>query len=79
MWNFPGPGIEPMSPALAGRLLSTAPSGNPHRAWFMSVWNFLICSLRMDLIFGTSQNPYRVKSQDAVDQVTDTILVQSQV
>lgn len=32
----------------------------------------------MDLIFGISQNPYRVKSQDAVDQVTDTILVQSQ-
>ena len=28
MWNTPGPGIEPMSPALAGGFLSTVPSGN---------------------------------------------------
>ena len=27
MWNLPGPGIELMSPALAGGLLSTAPPG----------------------------------------------------
>ena len=27
MWNLPGPGIEPMSPALAGELPSTIPSG----------------------------------------------------
>ena len=27
MWNPPRPGIEPGSPALAGRLLSTAPPG----------------------------------------------------
>ena len=27
MWNPLGPGIEPMSPALAGGFLSTAPSG----------------------------------------------------
>ena len=27
MWNLPRPGIEPMSPALAGGLLSTAPPG----------------------------------------------------
>ena len=30
MWNLPGPGIEPMSPALAGRFLSTAPPGKSH-------------------------------------------------
>ena len=29
MWNLPGPGIEPMSPALAGRFLTTAPPGKP--------------------------------------------------
>ena len=28
MWDLPGPGIEPMSPALAGRLLTTGPPGN---------------------------------------------------
>ena len=27
MWNLPGPGIKPMSPALAGRLLATVPPG----------------------------------------------------
>ena len=27
MWNLPGPGIKPMSPALAGRFLSTIPPG----------------------------------------------------
>ena len=27
MWDLPGPGIEPMSPALAGGFLTTAPPG----------------------------------------------------
>ena len=27
MWNLPGPRIKPVSPALAGRLLSTLPPG----------------------------------------------------
>ena len=27
MWNLPGPGIEPMSPALAGGFLLTVPPG----------------------------------------------------
>ena len=26
-WDLPGPGIEPVSPALAGRFLSTVPPG----------------------------------------------------
>ena len=29
MWDLPGPGIEPVSPALAGRFLSTALPGKP--------------------------------------------------
>ena len=29
MWDFPGPGLEPVSPALAGGLLTTAPPGEP--------------------------------------------------
>ena len=29
MWDLPGPGIEPMSPALAGRFLTTVPPGSP--------------------------------------------------
>ena len=29
IWDLPGPGLEPVSPALAGRLSSTAPPGKP--------------------------------------------------
>ena len=31
MWDLPRPGLEPMSPALAGRLSTTAPPGKPSR------------------------------------------------
>ena len=27
MWDLPGPGLEPVSPALAGRFLTTTPPG----------------------------------------------------
>ena len=30
MWDLPGPGLEPVSPALAGGFLTTAPPGKPH-------------------------------------------------
>ena len=30
MWDLPRPGLEPVSPALAGRLPTTAPPGKPH-------------------------------------------------
>ena len=29
MWDLPRPGLEPMSPALAGRFSTTAPAGKP--------------------------------------------------
>ena len=29
MWNLPGPGLEPVSPAMAGGFLTTAPPGKP--------------------------------------------------
>ena len=29
MWDHPGPGLEPVSPALAGGFLTTAPPGKP--------------------------------------------------
>ena len=29
MWDLPGPGLEPVSPALAGGLSTTAPPGKP--------------------------------------------------
>ena len=30
MWDLPRPGLEPVSPALAGGLSTTAPPGKPH-------------------------------------------------
>ena len=34
MWDLPGPGLEPMSPALAGGFLTTAPPGKPQTSFF---------------------------------------------
>ena len=34
MWDLPGPGLEPVSPALAGRFLTTAPPGKTHSMYF---------------------------------------------
>ena len=30
MWDLPGPGVEPVAPALAGGFLTTAPPGKSH-------------------------------------------------
>ena len=30
MWDLPSPGLEPVSPALADRFLTTAPPGKPY-------------------------------------------------
>ena len=30
MWDLPGPGLEPVSPALPGGFLTTVPPGEPH-------------------------------------------------
>ena len=35
MWDLPRPGLEPASPALAGRLSTTAPPGKPHSFFLM--------------------------------------------
>ena len=34
MWDLPGSGIEPMSPALAGGVLATGPSGKSWNSFF---------------------------------------------
>lgn len=47
MWNLFGPGIETMSPALAGRFLPTAPSGKQSFFFF-----FFLMSLCMYNIWG---------------------------
>ena len=40
MWDLPGPGIKPVSPALAGRFLTTAPPGKSQNSLFNKwCWN----------------------------------------
>ena len=34
MWDLPRPGLKPVSPALAGRFLTTAPPGKPYNPFF---------------------------------------------
>ena len=38
MWSLAGPGIEPMSPALAGGFLSTVPLGKSINSYFKCKW-----------------------------------------
>ena len=38
MWDPPRPGLEPMSPELAGRLSTTAPPGKPHGILLKFMW-----------------------------------------
>ena len=42
MWDLPRPGLEPVSPALAGRFSTTAPPGKPTSSIFAIKDNFLI-------------------------------------
>ena len=35
MWDLPRPGLEPVSPALAGRFSTTAPPGKPREFFFL--------------------------------------------
>ena len=51
MWDLPRPGLEPVSPALAGRFSTTAPPGKPRVVHFL---------LRMNLhwYITTTQSPY---------------------
>ena len=40
MWDFPRPGLEPMSPSLAGRFSTTAPPGKPLQVFFGFLFDF---------------------------------------
>ena len=38
MWDLPRPGLEPVSPALAGRFLTTAPPGKPDSVFYILIY-----------------------------------------
>ena len=48
MWDLPGPGLEPVSPALAGGFLTTAPSGKP---WTITIKLLSILSKLEHIVF----------------------------
>ena len=41
MWDLPRPGLEPLSPALAGRLSTTAPPGKPLFLFLIFIYSFI--------------------------------------
>ena len=41
MWDLPRPGLEPVSPALAGRLSTTAPPGKPQILFLIDYYRIL--------------------------------------
>ena len=40
MWDLPGPGLEPVSPALAGGFLTTAPPGKSPNTIILILFKF---------------------------------------
>ena len=62
MWDPPRPGLEPVSPALAGRLSTTAPPGKPHLSPFLFIFFF--------------SDPYnsKVAMFNVVPEVSETLL-----
>ena len=51
MWDVPGPGLEPMSPALADELLTTRPPGKPQKYYFKATSIYLILTIGADCEF----------------------------
>ena len=45
MWDLPRPGLEPVSPALAGRFSTTAPPGKPGHIAFNPFFNASISNM----------------------------------
>ena len=52
MWDPPRPGLEPVSPALAGRFSTTAPLGKPF--FFLTSWKSLVKNDAFTVIFRIS-------------------------
>ena len=53
MWDLPGPGLEPVSPALAGGFLTTEPPGSP-AVGFYYIDSSTIQNVKMTHLFSIS-------------------------
>ena len=51
IWDLPGPGLEPVSPALAGGFLTTAPPGKPPISQKSLVWQIFKYYIHIAWIF----------------------------
>ena len=52
MWDLPGPGLEPMSPALAGGFSTTAPPGKPRTIHFNRYTHYCLIFMPIESILG---------------------------
>ena len=55
MWDLPGSGIEPGSPALAGRFFTTEPPWKPHVLILVFAFMIRLCFFLCPLILGTAR------------------------
>ena len=65
MWNLPRPGLEPVSPALAGGLSTTAPPGKPLKSSFLTHQTTLLSLSKLQLEM-LSHN-YEITQQSEID------------
>ena len=50
MWDLPRPGLEPVSPALAGGPSTTVPPGKPYRSFLNLKWTYTMFIV-LELVF----------------------------
>ena len=62
MWNPPRPGLEPVSPASAGRVSTTVPPGKPKIRSFLSLSSIPSCSIYHSLSTYQLMNIWAVSS-----------------
>ena len=68
MWDLPRPGLEPMSPALVGGVLTTAPPGKPYSQFNCLKGQFLELLKKKNLNFLSQQKVYQhsIQNQNVV-------------
>ena len=75
MWDLPRPGLEPTSPALAGRFSTTAPPGKPSLGKFKEIEMVLSIfsdhnAMRLDINYREKKNCKKYKYMEAKQYAT---------
>ena len=61
LWDLPGPGLEPMSPALAGGFSTTAPPGKPDSSFLTGLWASLVFSIYLPCLYSCQNDLSKCK------------------